>query len=91
MVSARNTRQTLRVGGLHQKVVSLLDDRVDLLEVLRHVLLRDLEELALGFLHEVVDIDGLVEGIGLNHRGKLYELAGEELLLKDSGVVLDMG
>ena len=90
MVSARHTGESLRVGGLHQHVVSLLDDGINLLEVLSHVRLRNLKELSLSLLHEVVDIDGLVEGIGLNHRRKLNELTGEELLLEDAGMIFDM-
>ena len=42
-------------------------------------------------LHELVDIDGLVEGFCLYIAGKLYELAGKELLGDDAGMILHMG
>ena len=73
-----------------QGVDGLADDRVDLGVVLLHVFLRELEEAALGFLHEVVDVDGGVKGLGLDVAGEGDELSGQELLLENLGVLLDV-
>ena len=74
-----------------QGVDGLADDRVNLCIVLLHVFLRELEEAAFGFLHELVDIDGSVKGFCLDIAGEGDELAGEELLLENLGVLLDVG
>ena len=69
--------------------MSLNENRVYLLIVLRHILLRYLEELSFRPLHKLVNINGIVKGIRLNHRGKLYELPCKELLLKNVCMVND--
>ena len=61
---------------------------VNLSHILLDVALRNLEELALGFLQQVVHVIALVKGLGLDLRGKAYELAGEIFLRHDAGVKL---
>ena len=68
-----------------------MNDGVDLRVVLLQVLLRDGEELSLGLLHQVIDVDGGVEGSLLDLAGERDELARQELLGDDAGVVLDVG
>ena len=42
-------------------------------------------------LHQVIHVDGLVEGLCLYVAGKLYELAGQGFLCHDAGMVFHMG
>ena len=92
MIARRHTRQAILVGcGLLDDINGILDDGVYLGVVLLHVTLTKLEERALGLLHEVVDIDGLVEGLGLDVARELNELAGQRLLGNDAGVVFNVG
>ena len=89
--SALKTAQTVGTGGgFLNKVVRFGNDRIDLRIVLLHVLLRNLEELAFGFLHQVVHIERLVERLGLYVTGEGYQLARQRLLGNDTGVILDM-
>ena len=86
---ARKTVLVLR--RLVDDIDGILDDRVYLGVLLLHVLLRQLEECALGVLHQVVHVDGLVEGLRLNVAGKLYELPRQKLLCDDVGMILNVG
>ena len=92
MVAGRYARQAVGVGvGGLDGLDGLINHRVDLRIILLHVLLRDLEELALGLLHQVVDVNGLVESLRLHATGEGDELSGERLLGDDVRVVLDVG
>ncbi len=92
MVTCRHTRQTVLVGcGLLDDVDGIPDDGVYLGVVLLHVALPQLEQCALGLLHQVIYVNRLVEGHTLNATGKRDELAGQRLLGNDAGVILDIG
>ena len=92
MVARGNPRQAVLVlRRLLDNIESILDDRVYLCIVLLHVLLRKLEEGTLGVLHQLIYVDGFVKCLRLHVTGKLYELAGQELLGNDVSMVLDVG
>ena len=89
--STFQTTQTIGTGSrLLNKLVSLLNDRIDLRVVLLHVLLGNLEELSFSLLHQVVHIQGLVEGLGLNVAGESNELARQGFLRNDAGMIFDV-
>ena len=72
------------------KFDDLADDGVNLREVLLHVLLRDGEEHALGFLHQVGYIDSGIEGFRLHQTCEGDELALQRLLRDDFCMILDV-
>ena len=89
--SRKSAESSLLSLSLLYEFDDLADDGVDLCEVLLHVLLRDGEEHALGFLHKVCHVDGGVEGFRLHQTGEGDELSLQGLLGDDLGVVLDVG
>ena len=89
--SALEAAQTVGTGGgFLNKVVRFGNDRIDLRIVLLHVLLGNLEQLAFGFLHQVVHIERLVERFGLDIAGECYQLACQRLLGDNTGVIFDV-
>ena len=76
---------------LLQHVVSLANHGIDLRIVFLHVLLRNLEELSLGLLHQVVHIHRRVESFRLHQTGESNQLTCQEFLRDDTGMVFDMG
>ena len=102
MPSVRNLVQFLETCGqsaqsaflglcLLDEFINLTDNRVNLREVLLHVLLSNGEERALGFLHQVGNIDCSIKSFCLNKTGKGDELALQGLLGDYLGVIFDMG
>ena len=67
------------------------NDGVYLCVVFLHVALRKLEERALGFLHQFIYVHRSVECFCLYDAGEGDELACEEFLRHDAGMVLDVG
>ena len=92
MEARRQTAQSALLGLCFlDELDDLADDRVNLREVLLHVLLRDGEEHTLSFLHQVGNVDGGIEGFGLYQAGEGDELSLQRLLRDDFGVILDVG
>ena len=92
MITRRHTRQAVLIGcSLLDDVNGILDDGVYLRVVLLHVTLSQLEQRTLGLLHQVIDIDRLVEGHRLYLAGELYQLTCQRLLGNDTGMILDIG
>ena len=92
VIARRYTRQAVLVGcGLLDDIDGVLDNGVYLGVVLLHVALSQFEQRTLGLLHQIVDINGLVEGLGLDIAGKGNELTGQRLLGNNTGMVLNIG
>lgn len=92
VVSGGHARQSVLVGGRFlYHLDSVLYHRVYLRIVFLHVALRELKQRTLGLLHQVVDVGGVVEGLGLYDAGKRYELSGKVFLGDDASVILDVG
>ena len=90
--AAGDAAQAVAVRGrLLQHVVGFLDDGVDLRVVLFKVLLRNLEQSALGFLHEFVYVLRHVERLFFNVARIGDEGACRGFLRDDVGVILDVG
>ena len=92
MIARRDTRETILVGScLLDDVDGIPDDRVYLGIVLLHVTLSEFEQGALRLLHQFINIDRLVERLGLDDAGKGDELSGQRLLCDDARMVFDIG
>ena len=92
MIARRHASQAVLIGSsLLDDVDGILDDRVYLGIVFLHVTLSQFEQRTLCLLHQIVDINGLVEGLGLDIAGKGNELTGQRLLGNNAGVILDIG
>ena len=74
-----------------QRLHSVLDDGVDLGDILLYVTLRDLEQLTLRLLHQVLYIERLIKCLSLDHRRERDQLPRQIFLGDDTGVILDMG
>ena len=74
-----------------QHLHSVLDDGVDLGDILLYVTLRDLEQLTLRLLHQVLYIERLIKCLSLDHRRERDQLPRQIFLGDDTGVILDMG
>ena len=70
---------------------SEIQHRVDLRHIALQMRLRDLEQLALGLLQQIVDIITLVISSLLDLAGKGDEPARQILLLNDLGMKFDIG
>ena len=67
VVSCWHTGQTVLVGrSLLDDLNGVFDDRVNLGVILLHVPLRQFEERAFSLLHQVIHIDGVIKGFGLD-------------------------
>ena len=92
VIAGRDTGETILIGCcLLDDVYGILDDGVYLGIVLFHVALSQLEQRALGLLHQVVYIHRLVEGFGLDDTRIGDELTGQRLLGNDARMVFDIG
>ena len=91
MIARGHTRQSVLIGSsLLNDINGSLDDGVNLGVVLLHVLLREFEERPLRLLHQIVDVDGLVESLGLHKTGVGNQLTGKKLLRHHTGMILDI-
>ena len=91
MIARSHTCKSVLIGsGSLNALDSLRDDGINLRIILLHVALTQLKERVLGLLHQFVDIVGLIKGLRLDDAGKGDELASEEFLSDDVGVVLDI-
>ena len=89
--STLQTTQTVGTrGSFLNKVVRFGNNRIDLRVILLHVLLRNLEQLAFGLLHQIVHVERLVERFGLDVAGECYQLARQSLLGNDAGMIFDV-
>ena len=92
VVARGDAGESVGVGGCSlDDLQRLIDDGVDLGVVLLHVALGEFEERAFGLLHEFLDIDSLVEGLGLDDARERDELSGQRLLGDNLSVILDVG
>ena len=90
-IARGHTCKTCCVAGRSlQYLRGLFHHRLYLGEVLLHVLLRKLKELAFGMLHQFVYVHSLVEGPRLHVTGIVYQLPCRIFLGQDTGMILNM-
>ena len=84
-------QSALAVGGLLNLLDGVLNGVLDGDDIALEGILADFEQFALGFLHQVIDVDRLVKGQRLHLAAVADELAGEVLLGDDAGMELGIG
>ena len=92
MEARRQTRQTVvAIRSLLDFLQRILNHRVNLDDVLLDVVLRELEQLTFGTLHQGVDVGRLVERGRLEFACIVDQLACQRLLGDDFRMILDVG
>ena len=92
MIARLQTAESvLAVGGLLDLLDGILHGVLDGDDVALEGVLGDFKEFALGFLHEVIDVDRLVEGKRLHLAAVTDEFARQILLSDDAGMEFGIG